>query len=204
MRIYTDGGCRQGVGGWAWWCEDTDESRSGSEVPSTNQRMELRAALEAINEYYDYEITIVSDSAYLVNCFGEKWWAKWLQNGWFTRKGEVVNRDLWEPMIELVENANGRIKFEKVPGHAGIHGNEWADLLCTREIEKAQGQILSEIEEAKRTQKKMGKSNGTGSREDRQDGERRDGHDRGGDLPGPSGEGSGEGPSGLQQRDQDA
>lgn len=134
MRIYTDGGCRAGVGGWAWWCEDTDESRSGLEMNTTNQRMELQAVLEALNEYHGYDITIITDSAYVVNCFGDKWWAKWLENGWFTKKGKVVNRDLWEPIIELVRDSDPPIKFEKVKAHSGVWGNEYVDTMCTDEI----------------------------------------------------------------------
>lgn len=135
MRIYTDGACRRGVGGWGWWCQTTDESRSGVESPSTNQRMELYAALDAIKEYYGYkDITIVSDSAYLVNCFGDKWWVKWLENGWIssTHKG-ISNRDIWEPMVNLVRD-HGGIKFVWIKGHSGDPGNEMADLLATAEV----------------------------------------------------------------------
>lgn len=135
VRIYTDGACSERYGGWGWWCETTDESKSGSEYPSTNQRMELYAALDALNEYYNYaEITIVSDSAYLVNCFGERWWVKWLQNGWLNSKqDDVSNRDIWEPLLELVQS-HGNVTFEKVKGHSGIPGNEMADQLATVEV----------------------------------------------------------------------
>lgn len=132
MRVYTDGSCRNGVGGWAWWCEDTEESRAGVESKSTNQRMELQAALEAVNEFFlDSELVIVSDSAYLVNCFGDKWYVKWFATGWLTGDGkDVANRDIWEPLLEIVES-HGNVKFEWVKGHSGVKGNEIADALAT-------------------------------------------------------------------------
>jgi ribonuclease HI len=135
MRVYTDGACRNKVGGWAWWNADTDESRSGVETPTTNQRMELRAALEAMNEHFnDKELTIVSDSAYVVNCFGQKWWIKWLANGWIGSKGkELANRDIWEPLLELVQQ-HGTVQFEWVKGHSGDPGNDKVDALAVEEV----------------------------------------------------------------------
>lgn len=137
MRVYTDGSCQKGVGGWGWWCQEEDKSCSGVETVSTNQRMELKAALEAINEYFtDPDLVIVSDSAYVVNCFGEKWWVKWLQNGWIGSKDkEISNRDLWEPLLELVQE-HGTVKFEWVKGHNGDVGNEKADKLATGAVAK--------------------------------------------------------------------
>ena len=139
MRVYTDGSCRSGTGGWAWWNEHTNQSCSGVETESTNQRMELKAALEAINEFFtDPELVIISDSAYLVNCFGEKWWAKWVQNGWIGNKGnEIVNRDIWEPLLEIVQE-HGAVKFEWVKGHSGVPGNEKVDKLASAAVIKHQ------------------------------------------------------------------
>lgn len=143
MRVYTDGSCQNRVGGWGWWCQDTGESMSGVETISTNQRMELKAALEAINDHFtDPELVIISDSAYLVNCFGERWWVKWLQNGWLGSKNkEISNRDIWEPLLELVQ-AHGNVKFEWVKGHNGDVGNEKADALAV-------GAVIQHVKESK-------------------------------------------------------
>jgi ribonuclease HI len=62
---------------------DRDRFASGSEAPSTNQRMEIRAALEAVLAL-DGPLLVVSDSTYVVNCFRDRWWEKWLINGWLT------------------------------------------------------------------------------------------------------------------------
>lgn len=134
-RIYTDGSCRLGVGGWAWWNEDTGEERSGYVLETTNQRMELKAALEALNDHMDDDqVTIVSDSAYLVNCFGQDWWVRWQRNNWLTSKNVAVsNRDIWEPLLDLVQE-HGNVQFEWVKGHSGVYGNERVDALAQKEV----------------------------------------------------------------------
>lgn len=140
MRVYTDGGCRKTVGGWAWYNEDTLEYESGVEVPSTNQRMELLAALDALDHHLDdEELCIVSDSQYLVNCFKNRWFERWERNGWRNNKGfPIENQDLWRALIGLYK-AHGSVEFEWVRGHAGIFGNEKADQLCTSVILLAMG-----------------------------------------------------------------
>lgn len=151
MQVYTDGSYRDGIGGWAWWCEDTGEHRSGAELGATNQRMELKAALEAVNEHWqDPDLVIISDSAYLVNCFGEKWWIKWFTNDWMSSKGTpLAHRDIWEPLLEMVQ-AHGNIKFVWVKGHSGVPGNEKVDKLAYKEVVKY-GKL-------KKSAKKNGKS----------------------------------------------
>jgi ribonuclease HI len=131
VRVYTDGSCRDGVGGWAWWNPETKEWRKGSEVDTTNQQMELTAALEAVNHHYeDKNLVIVSDSKYVVNCFGERWWVKWLENGWVgSNKKGISNRNIWEPLLEMVRQ-HGNIKFEWVKGHSGDPDNDKADELA--------------------------------------------------------------------------
>lgn len=135
MRIYTDGGCRQEVGAWAWWVEFTPEENMGVEYPTTNQRMELYAAIDAIRaNWEDPEIVIISDSAYLVNCFSQQWWKNWEVNGWRNAQGKpVVNRDLWEILLNLVKTHRG-IYFEWVKGHSGDRGNDYVDRLCSAQI----------------------------------------------------------------------
>lgn len=138
MKIYTDGGCRNGVGGWAWWVDGSELTDSGSEYPTTNQRMELWAAVQAVRANWESpEITIVSDSAYLVNCFKQKWWVNWEVNGYRNAQGKpVANRDLWDTLIDLVKTHLG-ISFEWVKGHSGNRGNDYVDRMASAEISLA-------------------------------------------------------------------
>lgn len=136
-RVYTDGGHRSGIGGWGWWNESTQEYDYGSTTRTTSQRMELTAALEALDHHLDVEdLVIVSDSAYLVNTMNEEWYKKWEQNRWRNVRGEpIANVDLWKGIIKFVQE-NPRIQFEKVKGHSGDIGNEHADELATKGIKE--------------------------------------------------------------------
>src|SRR4051794_39564317 len=99
---FTDGACsgNPGPGGWAW-AVPNGPFASGCEVKSTNQRMEVKAALEAMRALAG-PLTIVSDSTYVVNCFRDRWFEGWHRRGWTNSKKEpVANRDLWEPLIDL-------------------------------------------------------------------------------------------------------
>ncbi len=110
------------------------ESASGSENPTTNQRMELRAALEAISTL-ERPLEIVSDSTYLVNCFRDGWWKGWLARGWVnSQRKPVANRDLWEPIVMAYQS--GGINFKWVKGHSGDRWNDAADQLAVAEVEK--------------------------------------------------------------------
>lgn len=132
LRIYTDGGYRERVGSWAWVDPISGKSDSGIDTETTNQRMELKAALEAMDTFLDEpNLTIVSDSAYLVNGMNDKWYEKWEASGWVNSKGTaVVSSDLWAGLARFARE-NPSIKFEKVKGHSGDPGNEKADELCT-------------------------------------------------------------------------
>ena len=147
MIIYTDGatsgnGKENAVGGWGWYCEDTSDMDFGSVVKNaTNQVCELLAAIEAcqyasqrIKNQISFPmetIKIMSDSAYLVNCWKEQWYKTWRNNGWKNSKKEpVANQDLWEELINYFEDPN--YEFIKVRGHAGIIGNEKADHLACK------------------------------------------------------------------------
>src|SRR5690242_15964215 len=97
--VFTDGACsgNPGPGGWAW-AEPGGAWATGAENPSTNQRMELAAVLDALRTH-EGEILVVSDSTYVVNCFRDGWWKGWLDRGWVNKaKKPVANRDLWEPL----------------------------------------------------------------------------------------------------------
>jgi ribonuclease HI len=128
--VYTDGACsgNPGPGGWAW-AIDRNRFASGSERPSTNQRMEIRAALEAVTAL-DGPLVVVSDSTYVVNCFRDRWWDGWLKRGWTTSaKKPVANRDLWEPLVLAVKE-RGDIAFHWVKGHSGHEMNDLVDELA--------------------------------------------------------------------------
>jgi ribonuclease HI len=128
--VYTDGACsgNPGPGGWAW-AIDRDTWASGSEPATTNQRMEIRAALEAVTAL-DGPLIVVSDSTYVVNCFRDRWWEGWLARDWInSQKKPVANRDLWEPLVHAVIG-RGDVAFHWVKGHSGHEMNDFVDHLA--------------------------------------------------------------------------
>jgi ribonuclease HI len=130
VRVWTDGACsgNPGPGGWAWALDETTFA-SGREDPSTNQRMEIRAALEAVRANAG-PLLVVSDSTYVVNCFRDRWWQGWLERGWTTSaRKPVANRDLWEPLIGLYVD-RGDVAFGWVKGHSGDRMNDLVDALA--------------------------------------------------------------------------
>ena len=126
---YTDGACERnpgGRGGWGW-VVDENTFGLGGDPSTTNQRMEIRAALEAARAL-PRPLTVWSDSKYVVDCFDKAWWRNWLANGWKTsQKQPVANRDLWEPLVEV---ASADVTFRWVKGHSGVKLNEVADRLA--------------------------------------------------------------------------
>lgn len=129
--IYTDGACsgNPGPGGWAWAvAPDGERHGSGGERRTTNQRMEVRAVLEALRANAG-QLTIVSDSTYVVNCFRDSWWVRWQKNGWRNAKKEpVANTDLWKPLIDLYQERLP--EFRWVKGHSGDRMNDLVDRLA--------------------------------------------------------------------------
>jgi len=129
--VYTDGACagNPGAGGWAWAIAPSgDRHGAGGAAHTTNQRMELQAVLEALRAVPG-DVTIVSDSTYVVNCFRDRWWVKWKANGWKNSKKEpVANTDLWMPLVELVQER--RPAFRWVKGHSGDPINDLVDRLA--------------------------------------------------------------------------
>lgn len=127
---YTDGACRgnPGPGGWAW-AVPGGAFASGFEGHTTNQRMEICAAFEAVRAL-DGPLEIVSDSTYVVNCFRDRWHEGWTRRGWRnSQRQPVANRDLWEPFVELVL-ARGDVTFRWVKGHSGDPVNDLVDSLA--------------------------------------------------------------------------
>ena len=128
--VYTDGACsgNPGPGGWAWAIAD-GEFASGAEAHTTNQRMEITAALEAVRSIPG-PLEVVSDSTYVVHCFRDRWHEGWKRRGWRnSQKQPVANRDLWEPFIELVLS-RGDVTFRWVKGHSGDVMNDVVDRLA--------------------------------------------------------------------------
>ncbi|HLT61151.1 MAG TPA: ribonuclease H [Microlunatus sp.] len=128
--VFTDGACagNPGPGGWAW-AVDESYFAAGADPATTNQRMEIRAALEAVTAL-DGPLLVVSDSTYVVNCFRDRWWRGWLDRGWVnSAKKPVANRDLWEPLIEAVRD-RGDVAFHWVKGHSGDRMNDFVDHLA--------------------------------------------------------------------------
>jgi ribonuclease HI len=133
LEVWTDGACsgNPGPGGWAWATRDGRHD-SGGEPGTTNQRMEIRAALEAVRAL-DGPLVVVSDSTYVVNCFRDGWWKGWLARGWVTSaKKPVVSRDLWEPLITAV-NERGDVSFRWTKGHSGDEMNDLVDKLAVEQ-----------------------------------------------------------------------
>ncbi|OUM98527.1 MAG: ribonuclease HI [Firmicutes bacterium ZCTH02-B6] len=134
VDVYTDGACRgnPGPGGWAAVLLYGEHRRelSGGERSTTNQRMELTAAIEAIRALRrPCHVRIHSDSAYLVNAFQRGWVQRWQANGWRTAAGKAVeNQDLWRELLWVMRPH--RVDWVKVAGHAGDVWNERADQLA--------------------------------------------------------------------------
>ena len=129
LRIYTDGGCadnqsEENIGGWGAILEygPAVKELHGGAMNTTNNRMEMTALLEAFRAILkgDQRIQVFSDSSYLMNCFREKWYVKWQQNGWKTAgKKPVENKDLWEQLLPFLKQHD--IQFYRVKGHVNLN-----------------------------------------------------------------------------------
>ena len=139
VTIFCDGACsgNPGPGGWGAiliFGEHRLEI-SGYEVETTNQKMEMKAALAALERLKEpCDVRLVSDSAYLINGFSQKWLDKWQKNGWQTsKKTPVENQELWKAL--LVQSQKHNIDWVKIKGHAGNPENERCDELARQAIE---------------------------------------------------------------------
>ena len=139
VTIYTDGACRgnPGPGGWGALLVfgDHEKEMYGGEAQTTNNRMELRAAIEALSALNrQCDVDIYTDSTYVRSGIQE-WLAKWKTNNWKTAaKKSVKNQDLWEDLDQ--QTKRHRISWHWVKGHAGDPGNERADQLANRGIDE--------------------------------------------------------------------
>lgn len=134
VSLYTDGACRgnPGKGGWGAILVygSYEKEMSGGEAETTNNRMELTAAisgLEALKE--PCKVNLYSDSKYLVDAFNEGWIYAWREKGWKRGKDELKNPDLWAKIYEL--SKIHEITFIWVKGHNGHDYNERCDTLAT-------------------------------------------------------------------------
>ncbi len=140
VEIYTDGACsgNPGPGGWAGIliAGGKEKEVSGYEPSTTNNRMELTAAIKALEELTrPCRVKLYSDSAYLVNAFNQDWLENWKKNGWKNAsKAPVSNADLWEELDSL--NQLHDITWIKVKGHADNEYNNRCDELAVAEIKK--------------------------------------------------------------------
>lgn len=140
--IYTDGACKgnPGPGGWGAWLRSGDHQKElfGGEVLTTNQRMELTAAIQAFSALTKpCRVTLYSDSRYVLD--GITSWIKgWKRNGWRnSAKQPVKNADLWQALDAA--SAGHEVEWRWVKGHAGDLGNERADALANAGAATATG-----------------------------------------------------------------
>ena len=134
VTIYTDGACsgNPGPGGWGCvlLCGEQRKELNGGERRTTNQRMELTAAMEALRALKQpCKVTLYSDSAYLINGFNQHWLENWQKNGWLNaRKQPVENQELWKELLRL--SKIHQVEWKKVKGHTGNPLNERCDALA--------------------------------------------------------------------------
>lgn len=139
VDIYTDGACKgnPGPGGWGAVIVygAAEKELSGGEKKTTNNRMELTAAVSALSALKEpCEVTLYSDSKYLVDAMTRGWAVSWRSRGWIkSDKKPALNPDLWQKLLELTEMHS--IKFVWVKGHAGHRYNERCDSLAVAQAE---------------------------------------------------------------------
>ncbi|MGB5490642.1 MAG: ribonuclease HI [Woeseiaceae bacterium] len=139
IEIYTDGACRgnPGPGGWGALLIAGKRTKTmhGGDPESTNNRMELTAAIEALNALKGpRKVILHTDSKYVMDGINE-WMPNWKKRGWKTAaRKPVKNKDLWQALDEAVGRHD--IEWKWVKGHDGNEGNEMADALANRGIDE--------------------------------------------------------------------
>ena len=142
VEIYTDGACRgnPGPGGWGVLLIAGKRRKElyGGERNTTNNRMELRAAIEALNALNgEQNVILHTDSKYVMDGLNN-WLPAWKKRGWVTAaKKPVKNRDLWQALDEAASRHD--VRWHWVRGHTGNAGNEQADALANRGIDELCG-----------------------------------------------------------------
>lgn len=132
VEVHSDGSCigsNPGYGGWGWTTGDKSGSGPADEHPSTNQRMEIKAAVEALKNNAD-PVLLYTDSSYVANCINKKWYVGWQRNGWVnSSKQPVKNQDLWQELVSVL-SVHPSLEVRWVKGHNGNELNEKADVLA--------------------------------------------------------------------------
>lgn len=137
--IYTDGACsgNPGPGGWAAILSYNGHERelSGGEPATTNNRMELIAAISALEALKEpCEVELWTDSQYLARAVNEGWLAGWKRRGWRRKEGELKNPELWQALDALL--ARHKVSFNWLKGHDGHEYNERCDALAVVQRDK--------------------------------------------------------------------
>ena len=151
VTIYTDGACigNPGPGGYGvvLMYGDQEKELSGGRRLTTNNRMEMLAAIEGLEALKrPCSVTLYSDSQLLVDGVEKGWAARWRKNDWMRNKKEpAINPDLWGRLLDICEKHD--VTFRWVRGHAGDPMNERCDLLANREARKP-AQPIDEIYES--------------------------------------------------------
>lgn len=136
--IYTDGACsgNPGPGGWGAILMYNNHKKEicGGNKSTTNNIMEISAVIEALKKLKNpCNVSVYSDSAYVVNCFNQGWIYNWIKKGWKTASNEPVkNKELWQELYNLTQIHN--VKFIKVKGHSDNEYNNRCDELARSQI----------------------------------------------------------------------
>ncbi|MDP9908187.1 MULTISPECIES: ribonuclease HI [Variovorax] len=144
--IYTDGACKgnPGPGGWGAWLKSgpTEKELFGGELNTTNNRMELTAVIEGLAALKrPCKVLLYLDSQYVRMGITE-WIRGWKAKGWLTStKQPVKNVELWQKLDKLVSEGGHQIEWRWVKGHSGDPGNERADMLANKGVDKALGRL---------------------------------------------------------------
>ena len=142
VTLYTDGACsgNPGLGGYCAILiyKGIEKVVSGSEIDTTNNRMELRGVIEGLKALKEAcEVDLYSDSQYVVSAFTENWIEDWQKNRWKTAsKSPVKNVDLWQELLSLYKKH--KINFIKVKGHSDNEFNNRCDKIAVNEYKKLQ------------------------------------------------------------------
>ncbi len=140
VEIFTDGACsgNPGPGGWGTILRygEHEKELSGGDAETTNNRMELTAAIMGLSSLKEScDVTLYSDSKYLIDAIDKGWVYKWKENGWMrNKKDKAQNTDLWEKLLSLLEKH--KVTLVWVKGHDGHAENERCDRLAVEQSQK--------------------------------------------------------------------
>ena len=156
VEIWTDGACsgNPGPGGWAAILKSGTHYKeiSGGEDHTTNNIMELRSCIEGLKAVKaPAQVVLHTDSAYIVNCYRDRWADRWVKNDWRNSKDDpVVNKELWQELFALagypgLYEGRNQVSFSKVAGHAGVELNERCDELARAERDRHNPKLRAKL-----------------------------------------------------------